>query len=163
MINIRFAIAKDRDRLIEMGQRFAASSGYAQWFKPTREQVAALVDAVIAAESVIVVAMHEGRPIGMIAAVLTEHVLGGKLLDEVVWYVEPEHRGSAGPRMLAHLERWASTKSVTLLKMLAPADSPRVGEFLARRGYAPVESAYVKVLNGRIQRGYKQTDSDHPA
>lgn len=85
--------------------------------------------------------------VGMVAVVAVPNLMTGEpYCDEVVWWVDPEWRtGSAGPRLLDRAECWAAQNQLKYVKMVAPHGSG-VGRFYERRGYQPIETAYVKVL-----------------
>jgi len=85
--------------------------------------------------------------VGMLGLVAITHpASGADYADEIVWWVDPEFRGgSIGPRLLAAGETWARRRGLPLVNMVAPEGSD-VGRFLARQGYTPIETAWVKRL-----------------
>lgn len=52
--------------------------------------------------------------------------------------------GRSGLRLLAAFEAWAESMGCTVIKMSSAADSGGAGKILSRRGYRPVELAWVK-------------------
>jgi GNAT superfamily N-acetyltransferase len=146
---IRPGTAADLPVLVRLAREFLAETPYGRLWPPddatigrviqtTLEHGAAFVAEAIASEQLTQV-------VGMIGVVLVPssphpHV------DEVAWYVSKDFRGgSLGPRLLAAAERWACTQGAGVLKMVAPVGSS-VGEFLERRGYTAVETAYMRPL-----------------
>jgi N-acetylglutamate synthase-like GNAT family acetyltransferase len=85
------------------------------------------------------------RVIGMIAGCVVVHRYSGrKMAEEIVWFVEKEHRKhAAGTQLLAALERWSGTNGASVLKMVAPAGSS-VGNFLKAWGFEALEEHYIK-------------------
>lgn len=85
--------------------------------------------------------------VGMLAIVALPHPLaGGKVAEELAWWVEPEWRqGLLGPKMLREAEAWATRNGAVMVKMVAPAGTD-VGEFYERIGYQAVETAYIKSI-----------------
>jgi GNAT superfamily N-acetyltransferase len=86
--------------------------------------------------------------VGFLAMVALEHAIDGRRYgDELAWWVAPDHRGArAGGFLLATAESWARENGLSMVKMVAPADST-IGEFYVRHGYAAVETSYQKVLS----------------
>lgn len=144
---IRKATEADTARIVEMVGHFILTTRYAAVLKFRPAVVGELVTLVNRC-GVIFVAELEGRVVGMIAAVAMEELVAKTpMLDEMVWWVEPEHRaGSIGPKLLGSLEKWARQKGLSMVKMVAPAGSG-VGKYYKRLGYEEVESSYMKRLN----------------
>lgn len=143
---IREATPDDKPRLIEMGARFIISSRYHLWLSTRPEGIAALIDRVLY-HGVIFVAERDERVIGMLALMVSPHLLTGRDFgEEVAWWVEPEHRnGSAGPRLMHHMECWAMQNRLHMVIMLAPAGST-VGDFYKKCGYQAADTAWVRML-----------------
>ena len=129
-----------------MAERFMVDTKYASVFGVVPAALAAIVDVVLA-KGVVLLAEIDGHVVAMVGALVVVSPMNGEdYVDEVVWWVEPEHRaGRIGPRLLAQLERWAIAKSVNVVKMVAPTPS-MVGRFLEHRGYSAVETSYIKRL-----------------
>lgn len=144
-MTIREATAADRPRLVAMGLRFIAETPYQSF--PSTPQALEWILSVVLEHGVAFVAEHNGAVLGMIAAIVAPHPLTGEpFADEIVWWVEPEHRASRlGPRLLHSLEKWTVTKGVHSIRMVSPTGT-KVGEFYERLGYVPVETSYLKRL-----------------
>lgn len=149
---IRPATLHDHAAITGLGQRFIQESIYGRLF-PTLALSSVTIDLMIGVcltHGVIFVAEHTGPPnlklVGMLGVALIENhpAVGGPCVEEVAWYVEPEHRkGRVGPLLLAAAEAWTTTNRASVLKMVAPHGSD-VGRFLERRGYTAVETAYMR-------------------
>lgn len=85
--------------------------------------------------------------VGFAALLVASHPLNGHPYgDELAVWVEPEHRtGMVGPRLVQAAEKWARQRNLTSLKMVAPVGS-RFNDYLRRRGYHAVETAWVLKL-----------------
>ncbi len=146
MLEIRELREGERPIALELAREFLKQSPYEKLFPPKED---ALEKLFVMTEQwgIVLVADVDGDLVGLIAGVIIEHALTGQMYgEEVVWYVKPEHRsGRVGIRLLEALTEWTTTNGATMLKMLAPAESP-VGKLLESRGFARVETAFMKLL-----------------
>lgn len=152
-MRIRNARKGDLDAIIRMTLAFLASGPY-EWMTSTPARIAALFE-LVQANGVIFVAevdleqrVDKPTVVGMLSLIKVDsHPLTGQSYgDELVWWVDPEHRnGTIGPRLLGAAEKWATTAGLSMLKMVAPAKSD-VGTFYERQGYRLIESAWAKDL-----------------
>lgn len=143
-MTIRFATDQDKPELVRLCRRFLETSSYGASFPATDDALRRNV--MLTQElGVCFVADTGSKLVGMLAVLALPHQLTEELYaDELAWFVEPEHRnGTIGPRLLVALERWATSNGVRFVTMLAPEGSD-VGAFLARRGYVPLETRFVK-------------------
>lgn len=142
---IRAATEADTPRLVEMALRFIMETPYRVF--PTTPAALSWIVRVVLEHGAAFVAEDDGHLVGMIGVVVTPHPLTGeRFCDEVVWWVEPEHRSlRTGPALLHRIESWAVTNDVHLIRMIAPNRSG-VGDFYERCGYVPVETSYIKRL-----------------
>ena len=148
---IRPAVSADVPRIVELVGHFLNQTPYGRLFDFDPDRLRLLADGVILDLGVILLAELDGVIVGMVAATaLPEPYTGRPIAEELAWWVEPAHRqGAIGPKLLAALETWARTKGLALVKMVEPAGTPGVGAYYRRRGYEPVEIAWVKRLDGR--------------
>lgn len=143
---IRRATPDDLPRIIEMGQRFIAETPYRDLISEADpERVTDLVVKVATSpDGVILIADDDGNVTGMIAMVVGEHPYSGERTgSELVWWVEPEHRGY-GLRLLKAAEEWARDRGATRIHMVAPND--QIGALYARLGYTPAETTYMRSI-----------------
>lgn len=149
-MTIRLATAADRSALIALGLHFAQSEIYRAWLTDATEaSVALIVDLMLSLgdRACIALAEDDAGPFGLLCCYQTpNNITGVEFCDELVWWVEPTRRGlRAGPALLAFAEGWAKSRGLHLIKVVAPIGT-RVGRYYDRRGYRPVETAYVKML-----------------
>lgn len=144
---IRPATFADVPRIVEFVVHFIRGTRYAHFIGIDRVRIANLADVVIADLGVVLLAEHRGEVVGMLAlAALVQPLTGTIVVEELAWWVEPEHRGGRHAyRLLCAAEDWTRQNGHSVLKMLAPSDTV-VGEMYVRRGYVPIETAYLKQL-----------------
>lgn len=142
---IRRATIEDRDRLMEMGQRFVSETPYAGLISIDPARLSDSVGNLLAnPDGAVFVSGSDATLTGMIAMLAYDHPFSGeRTAFEVVWWVEPEARGD-GVRLLRAAEQWARDLGIRKMQMVAP--TARVGEFYARMGYAPVETSFQRSL-----------------
>lgn len=141
---IRHATLADVPRLVEMGRRFHAEA-YQDTLAENPTQMAVMARRLITDEhGVIFVAETDGRLVGMIGMLVYAHHLSAEwTAGEVMWWIEPEARGS-GVRLLKAAEAWARDQGAQKIQMIAP--NARVGTLYTRLGYVPIEVAYQKAV-----------------
>lgn len=144
-MRIRDAVPADSDRIVAMATAFLAESAYGRLFPADPDRLGLLLQMCLELGAIFVAETEDGV-IGMLAVVaLTDPIGGVRYADEIAWWVEPACRtGFAGPRLLMAAQNWALARQCAFLKMVAPIDKPAVGEFYARVGYVPIETAYIK-------------------
>lgn len=86
------------------------------------------------------------RPGGILIGMVGPSLLGPfKVAQELVWWVDPAHRGgSLG--MLREYEQWAISKGVIAIKLTSLAVFPRTEALYARAGYSKLETNWVRWL-----------------
>jgi len=148
---LRAATAADRADVVALALNFHAESAYGYLLAVDPQRVGVLFDLALD-QGVVFVAERDTVPgpagpelVAFLGLVVLEHTLSGdRYAEEVAWWVEPEYRsGTLGPRLLALAEEWASAHGCAFLKMVAPIGTT-VGAFYERRGYQPIETAFMK-------------------
>ena len=143
---IRAATADDLDAIVTMAQAFLRETPYGTQIgtNPDRLRVFAW-DLLQKDDAAIAVAESDGAVVGMIALWCFLHPFSGeRIAAELVWWVNPETRGSAGVRLLKWAEAWAKDQGAVALQMIAPTD--RVANFYERCGFVKIEVAYQRSL-----------------
>jgi hypothetical protein len=94
----------------------------------------------------LLVSEADGRLSGMFGLLIHPQVLSGELVaGQLFWWVEPEARG-AGLRLLRRAAAWAQAQGVRQLQVGTPAAAPALARVLARLGYTPIETTFVRTL-----------------
>ena len=86
--------------------------------------------------------------VGAIAGILTSApLLGHSVAQEMFWYSDRSASRSAGVRLLAAFEQWALDHDCHSVVMATlPGTPDGVAEYLGRRGYAVLETQYIREL-----------------
>lgn len=146
---IRRATQQDVDAIVKMGERFYATTSYADWAPFCAESSAELVRMVVDT-GILLVAERPVQLIGMVGAIIAPFVFNRKILaaHEVFWWMEPEARGGTEAwRLLQALEREADGAGCSALQMMALHSSPpQAGALYERCGYSLTEKSYTKIL-----------------
>lgn len=88
------------------------------------------------------------QPIGLIAGFIVNNLTNGKsALQEVIWYVDKEHR-SQGRILLQYFEEAAKANGCSQIVMALMCNSgmQKLGKFYERMGYRPFEIQYMKEI-----------------
>lgn len=146
---VRNAELRDYSSIIRFANHFHDISDYKdvpfsaksalRWFDRMRE------------EGLLLVTEQDGILTGVSGGLFSPFLANDsyKVGCELLWWVEPEYRGSeAGRLMFDELEKQARDKGAHRWTMIAlEASSPdRIGKIYKRKGYSISEYAYSKVL-----------------
>lgn len=142
---VRFATSDDKLPCIRLLRDSHEAAGFV--FKFQAAYASALFDGHMSHEHACVLILeHEGQVQGLLFASWFEHPFGaGRYAKETVWYVAPVARGRGAIKMLDAYEAWAREQSCTAIGMASLATND-VSRLYERRGYAPVETHFVKSL-----------------
>jgi GNAT superfamily N-acetyltransferase len=123
-----------------MGRQQIAAT-YGDTFADNPAQLEALATQLVTSPtSVVFVAEGKEGVVGMIGLIrYVHHLTGACTVGEVMWWLDPEARGS-GLALLKRAERWALETGATAIQMMA--SDARVGRLYERRGYRLVETTY---------------------
>ena len=85
--------------------------------------------------------------VGTIGVNLTMSLFDGKVIaDEAFWFVNPEHRGTAGVRLFFEMIKWSKESGagrILMGKMLKISEeNDNVGRFYERQGFKPLQTQY---------------------
>lgn len=146
-VKIRVAKVIDYDKVRPLAVRFYEATQDIPWDEATAQQL--YLDMV--EHGFILMAMQEQTVVGIIGCLVAPFLLNKnyKMATEVMWWVEPEARGTAAASMLMDVaEQLAKIDGCYALCMsLLTKTSPKaLGRVYERRGYEALESTYMKVL-----------------
>lgn len=86
------------------------------------------------------------RPGGILIGMVGPSLLGPfRVAQELVWWVDPAHRGNSAS-MLNQYEAWAISKGVKAIKLTSLEMFPRTERIYARMGYSKLETNWVRWL-----------------
>ena len=142
-MDVRFATAEDRDRVISLLRESHAERGYEYPFQAAYAEK--LFQQHLTHPSACVLLL--GQPAqGVLMAVAIEHPFGmGRVSSESLWYVSQTSRGRGGFKMLDAYEAWARDQRCKFAGIVSLKDND-VSKLYERRGYATVETHFMKAL-----------------
>ena len=142
---IRSAIETDVPRIVDMGLTFMRLY-YAGKLTENREQLEATVRGLLTNEKARILVSENGHGVdGMISFVISPHPFSGEVSAlELVWWVEPEARGTIGLKLLREAAQVASQMGATKIVMISPTAA--VDQLYKRLGYEEVEKVFQRRL-----------------
>lgn len=144
---IREAAAQDAERIVEMGRKFFLSSPYRTQLEDRPENFTKFTQGLIGnpCAKVLVAEDLKGFVVGVLAILFSPHYLSGELVGvELIWYVEPEHRGQMSLELFWAAEKLA--KKIGAVRMQFTAPNERVGAIYQRLHYTQLEVGYQRSL-----------------
>lgn len=133
-----------------MAHRFHAASPYDD-LTMDEDKVVELIDSFLNGDRnqrIVILALEDDQPIGMIAGVTSEMLFSrDKIASEMMWWIEPEHRGSrAALQLLDAYEFWAKKvgAKVVQLSSVDTEHADRLDRLYKKRGYYLVERGYIR-------------------
>lgn len=135
---IREATRKDLPRLMEMGRKFADRARLKDHVGYDPYSMAQTFEAMIDGEQFCLLVSDKGAIGGMLAPHPFNHEQ--LFVDELFWWSE----GRDGLRLLEAFEDWAGSRGALVrMTALEAVEPDRVGKIYERRGYVPLERAYI--------------------
>lgn len=148
---IRRAVHADIGTIVDMGERFYATTKYAEWAPFCRDSSGQLVQRLIDA-GVVILSERDGAADGMVGVFVAPFMFCHDVLcaHEVFWWVEPGSRGGLTAwRLLQRLEQECVAAGCAAIQMLSLASSPdQADKLYERAGYERTEKAFTKILRG---------------
>ncbi|MEE9984238.1 GNAT family N-acetyltransferase [Agrobacterium pusense] len=142
-MEVRFAIAEDRDRVVALLRESHEAAGFTFPFQ------AAYADRLFQQHMLSPMAcvlVAGDRPEGVLMACAFEHPFGaGRIAKETVWFVTPGARGRGALIMLDAYEAWARSVDCVSAGMASLVTND-VSSLYERRGYSAVETHFMKPL-----------------
>lgn len=147
-MQIRNATKADIPAIVSMGERFYATTHYAGFAPYNPDSVALLAEMLI--DTGIMLIADEGGPVGMAGLCVAPFMFNGdiKAAYEVVWWVNPEHRGGmAAVGLLKAIPPAAEALGCKAVQMMHMANSPpQAAKLYERMGYTHTETSWTRTL-----------------
>jgi len=142
-MDVRFATAQDRDRVVALLRESHEAAGFTFQFH------AAYADRLfqhhLASDKACVLVAGDPAQ-GVLMACAFEHPFGaGRMAKETVWYVTTAARGRGAIKMLDAYETWARSVGCVFAGMASLVTND-VSSLYERRGYSAVETHFMKPL-----------------
>jgi GNAT superfamily N-acetyltransferase len=134
---MREATLDDMPRLIAMGRLFHAGSGMP--FGYNEEALSHVLAGLIASPTGAVIISDHGVIGGTLAPAYCDPEW--QMAVELFWWAERD-----GMPLLRAFEQWAADMGANEVRMTSLASLPRADALLRRKGYAPSEISYSKVI-----------------
>lgn len=148
---LRLATIDDIPTLIGFAKNFHRVSPYRGMRFNTRKGEKFLKSVIVGSQSegIVLVALHDLKPIGMLVGAAHEPVFtSNRIAMELGWWIEEEHRATRASLLIySAYEDWAKRIGCSHVQgAYLPGVSPILDEFYKKRGYIQVESSYLKTL-----------------
>lgn len=143
---IRPAVFGDRMRVLTMARAFHAASGVLFPFSaPMADNV--FRSSLDAPDRLCLVLDVEGVAHGVLAAEAQPHRLSPvKMAFEIMFWIDPAHRGRDARKMIAAYEQWARQNDCAFIHMVGLGGDPLTTRLYERSGYLAVERHFMKPL-----------------
>jgi len=142
---VRPAHPTERFRVLALCRDFHAASEIPFAFDPAHASRAAQ-DHIEDPRKLCLVLDDDGALCGVLAASWTVSPLAPvRIAQELVFWVDPKHRGRAARRMLAAYEAWARAEGCAAAG-LSGLNDPRVSRFFSVAGFELIENKFLKGL-----------------
>jgi GNAT superfamily N-acetyltransferase len=143
---IRLATEHDRPRVVAMAKEFHAVAGLP--FEFSAPMASALFSASISETNrICIIFAPDGIARGVLVAQAGMHRFAPvKVAEEIMWWVDPAHRGASAMKMLAAYERWARDRGCSFASMVGLGYDPTPARLYEHRGYVAAERHYLKPL-----------------
>ncbi len=143
--SLRPARPDERFAVLAMCREFHAASGIPFAFDPAHASRAAQ-DYIECRDKLCLVLEVDGALRGLFAASVTISPLSPvRLAQELVFWVNPQHRGRAPALMLSAYEKWARDQGCAAAG-LSGLNDPRVSRFFGVEGFSLSENKFLKIL-----------------
>lgn len=148
---IRDAIPEDVFDLTLSVKQFCKEVPHPAWKKTDGNRIKDVITGLIEhTDGFVKVASYEGEIVGAIIGVISSVPINDfRVAQEIMFWFDPEHRnGKASHKLIDDYVAWSKEKkcSFARLSTLDELLGSRVGVLFKRKGFTPIETAYVKEL-----------------
>lgn len=144
-MQVRKALPQDKSRVLMMARSFQVASGLPIPFNAAYASM--LFDTLISNPAMLCLVLDDNGPYGVLAAQSGTLPLSPvKAASELIWWIEPSHRGSAAKTMLDKYEEWATEQGCQFVNMVGLGADPVTTRMYERRGYSATERHFMKPL-----------------
>jgi len=148
--SIHEATKEDAIDLAILGKQFVKESQNELLGWNSTKVFASLLDAISRDDFGVFILRHETEIVGMLISFVAPCFFSDVVqASELVWYVDPDHRGSKEARYMVELyEQWAVEHGAvcSILVNLNVLKGDKVAKLYGRMGYKMVENTFVKEL-----------------
>ena len=136
--------------ILEMCQKFHENTPFNGIEEYNESRVTDIIISIIEdpANKIAILLVDDGKAVGMVLGVTSTSIFNyGKVATELAWWVDPEYRGKKSLELMKAYEYWATNVakcSVVQMSLLENDTTESVDRLYKRKGYSPVERAYIK-------------------
>lgn len=142
---IREADHKDIPALVRMAGDFLAASGTGLPFDP--DYVAGALRQHLATPARLTLVLDVDGPRGMLCAAAQRSPLAPvAIAEEIVFWIDPAHRGRSALAMLKDYAAWAKETGCERATMIGLASMKSVDRLYRLAGFEPLENTYARSL-----------------
>ena len=142
---IRRAVVADKSRCLQLARNFHIASGLPIPFSPAYASL--LFDACLRERDRFCLVLDDGGVHGVLAAQAGSLPIAPvKAATELIWWIEPTHRGRSAIAMLEAYEAWARERGCMFANMVGLGSDPLPARLYERRGYIAAERHFMKTL-----------------
>lgn len=150
-LKYRIKIAGPSDNLLPIVKKSHEDSPWAEYPITDAELNTIIGEYVTDPLSKIAVLLcYEGRPVGLLAAFVGHNhplLRSKKIAYEMIWYVEPEHRGKYSTKLIDAYEHWAlHVVNADMIHISNYSDQAIIDRLYQRRGFVSVEKSFMKIV-----------------
>jgi GNAT superfamily N-acetyltransferase len=143
---IRRADLKDAPQMVAMAERFHRATPQLSSLPFSRLRAAQTFMACLASKDHLALALDVNGACGALLVGLSDYPMGpARLAKEIVFWIEPEHRGRWFRKMITHAEDWARSSGASAIGMSCFNDG-RTQKVFERAGFEPREIVTFKEL-----------------
>lgn len=150
MISVRPAGTVDIPDIVDMSQRFYATTSYADFAPMCPETVSRLAATLIDTGVMLVAEADDDILVGMVGLFVAPFLFNNSetTAHEVVWWVAPSEQGlGVGQKLLAAIEPACLARGAKAIQMVHLHNSPpQAGALYEKLGYRMTESYYTKEI-----------------
>ena len=137
---------QDIPRILEMGARSLAEGPYREQIDEPANASQLALTLIKNSNGRILLYEEAGEAVGLLAIVVYPHYFSGvTTAQEVMWWVEPEHRASFGAIALLRAGETVA-REMGAVRMQFTAPTPEVGRLYELSGYKQIEIGYQRDL-----------------
>jgi len=130
-------------------KQFCKEIPHPAWHKFNTNKVNSLVSQLIEIDHGFVkIVTHEGEVVGALVAVLSDIPINDLIFaQELMFWIEPEHRkGKTALKLVDEYTEWATKAGCNFIRLseLDNVLGGKAGLLFKRKGFEPLETAYVK-------------------
>lgn len=132
-------------------KQFCKEVPHAAWRKTDTNRIKNVVEQLIKSDDGFVkIVCYEGDIVGALIGMISQAPINDyKFSQELMFWFEPEHRnGRVAPKLIDEYVDWSKRNgcSFARLSTLDELLNSKVGILFKRKGFSPIETAYVKEL-----------------